>query len=664
MKHISDQFRKENVEEDMQDYNQSESNLSPVIITLEHENGLEDDSVVLDESSTKEDDDDATVYYDTEENNEVTINEFSRKKSAYYDTTENYEGSIIDDGSRKKSFSNQNNLNVTLRSIDLLCPAWIDIYKSKNRYHRLYAFVLPGSSKTLLRSSTSFSNYVSSSSNTTFADVAFSMSSRLSSAEKRRRCMGLALADMYAGAEIYANQIYELVTPVEKLFLQRDNFETSCKGEGRMDGLVARALSEYHWIEEYTVMTKNSISFYSPDTTKNKFSCRVIIEDIIDVEKLDPDNSPSVPGYYFLSFSTLARTYYLMLSSESDCENWITNLAQNIAHKKGSDCGSISTVDNNSVRSINTLWENQIDDPSKEFLHKSTMWNYEKRRILNCRKFAFNSSKHNRSEEKIICEVLQYALDPSESGIEEHNLQLFLDGAADLKTIHLSNLHETQKLAFFINLYHIMIIHAYLVLGPPSSSFKWISYFNKISYQCADEIFSLAELEHCIMRSTMSYPSQFMSKYILPKSRYSFAMKLSDFRINFALNCGSLSNPSSIPIYNSHNLDDMLNCATRLYLKDTVQVSIQKKKSASGVLVFVTLPKICQWYARDFSDKQDIDMIMILLPFFPEDKQNLLLGSIDYAEKSKLGLQLQDKQLIVKYSNYNFKCRSLTLLDS
>merc|ERR1711902_427763 len=116
----------------------------------------------------------------------------------------------------------------------------------------------------------------------------------------------------------------------------------------------------------------------------------------------------------------------------------------------------------------------------------------------------------------------------------------------------MGNLNSTEKTAFFINLYHIMISHSYLVLGlPPSNGFKWISHFNMISYQCADEIFSLAELEHCIIRDSMSYPfnnNALVKNYIIPKSKYEMALSINDFRINFALNCGSVSNPETIPV--------------------------------------------------------------------------------------------------------------------
>ena len=51
----------------------------------------------------------------------------------------------------------------------------------------------------------------------------------------------------------------------------------------------------------------------------------------------------------------------------------------------------------------------------------------------------------------------------------------------------LSPLPEESRKAFLLNLYHLMINTAYLLLGPPSSSLKAVSYFNAFAYHVDDE---------------------------------------------------------------------------------------------------------------------------------------------------------------------------------
>ena len=193
-----------------------------------------------------------------------------------------------------------------------------------------------------------------------------------------------------------------------------------------------------------------------------------------------------------------------------------------------------------------------------------------------------------------------------------------------------------------------MVQHAYLVLGVPKSSFQWISYFNSISYQCSDDIFSLAELEHCVIRATMSYPTQFLSRFVLPKSSYDFAMTKRDFRINFALNCGSRSNPECVPVFKPALLNQQLDDVSRLYL------TVAKIKRRGNRDVEVILPRICLWFSDDFGagSEDTLEKIKLLLP---SAVQNNISGSIS-DEKGNYSVS-------VKYLSYSFECRKLALAN-
>ena len=143
------------------------------------------------------------------------------------------------------------------------------------------------------------------------------------------------------------------------------------------------------------------------------------------------------------------------------------------------------------------------------------------------------------------------------------------------------------------------------------------------------------------------------SQYVLPTSRYSFALNISDPRINFALNCGSLSNPPSVPIYVHDGLEQQLNLASIYYLQESVTVSPQKK----GVVI--TLPHICMWYANDFNRGRPVDVARYCSNFLTGEKQKLLLLSLDGAG-SKFG---ETGSVSIKFENYNWTCRTPTLLD-
>jgi hypothetical protein len=197
-----------------------------------------------------------------------------------------------------------------------------------------------------------------------------------------------------------------------------------------------------------------------------------------------------------------------------------------------------------------------------------------------------------------------------------------------------------------------MIMHAFLVLGPPDSSLKWPSYFNNVSYQCGDDIFSLAELEHNIIRAEMSYPSQFLSRFVVPKTNYRYALTKADVRINFTLNCGSVSIPTNaVPIYTPAKLEEQLNHVTRAYLAGTVSV---KPKGTRDVTI--TLPRICQWFADDFGDGSASDIVKAIEPYLGPEQQQFLKRLWNERKQSyDLGL------FSVKYHPYVYECRFLVL---
>ena len=132
-------------------------------------------------------------------------------------------------------------------------------------------------------------------------------------------------------------------------------------------------------------------------------------------------------------------------------------------------------------------------------------------------------------------------------------------------------------------------------------------------------------------------PSQFASRFILPKSVYRHALRKSDYRINFALNCGSTSNPEYVQIFTSENLDNELNIAASDYL------AVAKVSSNDKTL---TLPKICQWYSADFGRKHT-------------DVARLCARHLVEQDRFRLSANLS--AVHTRYLGFEFKCRPLKL---
>jgi uncharacterized membrane protein YgcG len=54
---------------------------------------------------------------------------------------------------------------------------------------------------------------------------------------------------------------------------------------------------------------------------------------------------------------------------------------------------------------------------------------------------------------------------------------------------------------FWVNLYHALLQHALLLLGPPRSPRDWASFHSSVSYELFGNVFSLLEIEHCVLRN-------------------------------------------------------------------------------------------------------------------------------------------------------------------
>ena len=118
----------------------------------------------------------------------------------------------------------------------------------------------------------------------------------------------------------------------------------------------------------------------------------------------------------------------------------------------------------------------------------------------------------------------------------------------------------------------------------------------------------------------MSYPSQFLSRFILPKSRYEFALKRKDFRVNFALNSGSLSSPSgAVPVYKPASIEQQLEKITGSFLNWSVSVKQKGPRDAT-----VSLPRACQWFAEDFGDGSANDILNIVNRYLRGEKRDAL----------------------------------------
>lgn len=585
-----------------------------------------------------------------EENNDDEID-----TSLFFDTIESLPGAgdesvdatILSTMVDNNLFSSSSH-NTLLSIIDTFCPCWIDMFSSKRgKYTTLFAFA--GTKRKPLFRTEEMVEQVVRGNREEDAEVDDRFSHRVSSLERTRRIFGWKYAEAHTsttekGSRIHKawlKRFHKIPSRYDAVFLKQRG-STTTKVMGDNSAIIARALSDRHWKEERIVLSEESgdLLFHHVDGSKIHF--RISLSSVIEVSPFLNTESGDLlplPSYHYLQIETFVKATILMFSSEQERDFWVETL-------------EAARIDRSTRLYASELLQFEI--PVEEFLSKSTMWNCQKRKLLNCRRHSFRTPRSKTPEEtlELAERALTNALALQPTGANDLALRAFLDSVAALKEADAHSLNDEEKCAFFLNIYHIMIMHSFIILGPPSSGSEWISYFNNIAYQCSDDIFSLAELEHNIIRAEMCYPSNFLSRFVLPKSQYHFALVKPDFRLNFCLNSGSLSMPTPVvPIYKANELNKQLNSTTREFVGYTVHVKHKGKND-----VQITLPRVCQWFAEDFgSSASASEVVAAIEPYLSKEKREAL-SLIWNAKKQSYEIG----RFGLKHLPFNYECRFLT----
>lgn len=139
--------------------------------------------------------------------------------------------------------------------------------------------------------------------------------------------------------------------------------------------------------------------------------------------------------------------------------------------------------------------------------------------------------------------------------------------------------------AFWINLYNLLTLHDLFHARVRRTVLEIPGFTKRFAYRVSELDFSLDDIEHGVLRENRALNGR---PHFAPNDpKLNFTLPL-DPRVHFALNCGAVSCPA-IHTYDGANLDHQLEAAMRNYLSD-----------ARVVHGRVVLPRIFQWYARDF----------------------------------------------------------------
>jgi hypothetical protein len=148
---------------------------------------------------------------------------------------------------------------------------------------------------------------------------------------------------------------------------------------------------------------------------------------------------------------------------------------------------------------------------------------------------------------------------------------------------------DAERIAFFVNLYNVLVLHGAVVLGVERSVLEEPSFFGAVAYRVGPAVLTPDRIEHGVLRrgarhfGRPSLADDDPARAFLPSSL--------DPRVHAALVCASASCPP-IAFYVPERLDAQLEVAARHFVATHVRV----------VGRTLWLPAMFRHYAADFGD--------------------------------------------------------------
>ncbi|XP_055819179.1 uncharacterized protein LOC129887945 [Solanum dulcamara] len=169
----------------------------------------------------------------------------------------------------------------------------------------------------------------------------------------------------------------------------------------------------------------------------------------------------------------------------------------------------------------------------------------------------------------------------------------------DLHRVNLLNLSADEKLAFFLNLYNAMAIHAVIRVGHPGGMIDRRAFFSEFQYIVGGYSYSLSGLKDGILRSNRRAPFSLMRPFPSGDRRLEMAFQKVNPLIHFGL-CNATRSSPAVRFFTPQNVEPELRYAAREYFQrdDAMQVDLAKRT--------VYLNRMIKWYNADFGQEKEI----------------------------------------------------------
>ncbi|GMN45256.1 hypothetical protein TIFTF001_014431 [Ficus carica] len=204
----------------------------------------------------------------------------------------------------------------------------------------------------------------------------------------------------------------------------------------------------------------------------------------------------------------------------------------------------------------------------------------------------------------------------------------------ELQRVDLHDMSREEKLAFFINLYNMMVIHAIIFVGYPAGPLDRGRFFGDFRYVVGGSAFSLSAIQNGILRGNQRPPYNLMKPFGAKDKRSKVALPYPEPLIHFALSSGNRSSPG-LRCYSPGDIDkELTEAAFNFLTSGEVTIDFQGK--------VVSLSKVLKWYSIDFG-KNELEVLKFVSNYLPKPVSEALLES------------LANTQMKVTYKPYDWR---------
>lgn len=219
-----------------------------------------------------------------------------------------------------------------------------------------------------------------------------------------------------------------------------------------------------------------------------------------------------------------------------------------------------------------------------------------------------------------------------------------------LEKVNVRKMDANAQIAFWINLYNSLVMHAYLAFGIPHNSLRRLALFYKAAYNVGGHVISANTIEQSIFCYRTPRIGQWLETFLstalrkksgeerkIIRSKYS----IQDLQplVCFALCTGASSDPM-LSVYTAPNIKEELEEAKREFLQANIVVKNSKT---------ILLPKLVEKYAKEVCVPVDE-----ILPWITENADKKLSDSIQKCCGSRPNKRASQK---IKWLPYNSRFR-------